>query len=171
MDNLEDLLTRTNKNFKLAEEQYLESDENTDPSLKKLRKMNYDNAANILNVAERMAGKEETVQKNNPRIKEEHKPRNFKVANGSQPKVQLKDNATKLQFPTYDEIEKATVKTNSDSVSTSTILREAARQSFMGKSSSKKAAKKQSKKKLSSSESSEAGMTREEYRKRHGKKN
>lgn len=171
MDNLEDLLTRTNQNFKLAEEQYLESDENTDPNLKKLRKMNYDNAANILNVAERMVGKEETVQKDNPRIKEEQKTSNFKVANSSQPKVELKDNAAKLQFPTYDEIEKATVKTTNNNISTSSILREAARQSFMGKSSSKKATKKQSKKKSSNPKNSETGMTREEYRKRHGKKN
>ena len=83
--NLEELLTKTTKNFKLAEEQYLESSEETDLSLRKLRKMNYDNATNILNLVEDMAGKNKTVQKQNPNIKERTSKAGRIVLNTQQP--------------------------------------------------------------------------------------
>ncbi len=173
--NLEELLTKTTKNFKLAEEQYLESSEETDLSLRKLRKMNYDNATNILNLVEDMAGKNKTVQKQNPNIKERTSKAGRIVLNTQQPS----DNGTnlgnddhdhntnngeiKLQFPSYDEIQKDAQDDPKITISTSNILREAAKQTFVGGGSKK------STKKENNHSKNESGMTREEYRKRHNK--
>lgn len=53
--DLQELLKTVTKNFSTAEQQYFENDNNTNPVLAKIRKVNYDTAANTLNLVEQMA--------------------------------------------------------------------------------------------------------------------
>ncbi|MGM9892171.1 hypothetical protein [Limosilactobacillus sp.] len=182
--DLEDLLKTTMRNFENAEKQYFESDDNTDQTLLKIRKANYDNATNNLNLVKQMAGKKqltqqktrETPQSEKPAIKVTTSSQPHSKANSeSQPESAEKQPEIKLNFPDYEEIQAAKEEKQPEiKISTSSVLREAAKQAFIGGSKKKSdkttdKTKKPAKKAQSASKDSST-MTREQYRKLHSKK-
>lgn len=174
--DLQELLKTVTKNFSTAEQQYFENDNNTDPVLAKIRKANYDTAANTLNLVEQMAGLKPTQKKTKPsqskpqaapaKAKPQAKPIKVKVEPQNKPKEEITEQKPdlKLNFPDYEEIQASKDDQPAPKISTSAILREAARQSFVGKSNSK------SRKNGKGDQHEPKMMTREQYRKLHNKK-
>lgn len=177
--DLQELLKTVTKNFSTAEQQYFENDNNTNPVLAKIRKVNYDTAANTLNLVEQMAGLKLTQKKTRKtkssqskpqaaptKAKPQAKPIKVKVEPQNKPKEETTEQKPdlKLNFPDYEEIQASKDDQPAPKISTSAILREAARQSFVGKSSSK------SRKAGKGDQHEPKMMTREQYRKLHNKK-
>lgn len=196
--NDERILAEAKRNLKVAKEQ-MEKYKNNDKipeETKKLFQQNYKNAQvnlkNLIEMDKKMAEASLTdVHKTSSALENLNKIAKRKPKNsGMALPERLTDNNVAIHFPSSAEIRSAVnysharssanaaVNNNQKSaepattkkMSTREAFREAARQSFMGGSAKKKT--KQTTKKASGTDhsmGSEAGMTREEYRKRHGK--
>lgn len=161
--DLEELLATTTKNFKKAEQLYFKEDDNADAATKKLQKANYDNALGILNLVKQMAGLTEPAGQ----AVSETQVAAPATASYDQPvereEQSVQTTEPQLSFPSYEEI--AAAKHDRGAVSkvpTNDILSEAAKPNLV----SGKSRQRQDK----TAPHSATQMTREQYRKLHGKK-